>query len=557
LPPLHDVIRPDELRRWSAELMSPGTAGLFLHGAAGIGKSVLAAQIADRIGSEQPETQITTVTGALTVEQVAGILVTDHPTLVVFDKFEANIADGAIADRGLAAVLVCLAEEITGRDDEGLPVRIVVTAEQPLTIGPRVLLRQVGPLTRWGADEFARSLPRLSQLTAAEREHAWRLTAGHPGCLRILDNRLADVAFADLAGRVDKAVSAQAGMPAARIFPTELDPAAAAAIVSAAEVALEPPPVVARAGSETGAPVLTEAAPDGSARGPRLTGLRVLSAALVVAAIAWAPFAVRPLVAGTSATAAAAATTAVRVTQRAEHELRAVLATPAPATPEVTAASWLAGNITGGTLIGCDPAMCATLAQQGLPTGDLSPLHPGSDLTADGLVVVTPQDRAAMGAAIAAAAPELAASFGGGQVDVREVTPGGAAAYNSGLLAADMASRREGGGLILGNPNITASGGTPAVLRSGQVDSRILLALAEIAHSTPLTIVSFGAASPGAAPEVPVRSVLIDVADPAVAAACLKVQDPMMEPLAVRTGPGSLWVEFGAPSPLGLFQAKS
>ena len=53
------------------------------------------------------------------------------------------------------------------------------------------------------------------------------------------------------------------------------------------------------------------------------------------------------------------------------------------------------------------------------------------------------------------------------------------------------------------------------------------------------------------------RSLLIDVADPAMAAACLKVQDPAMQPLAVRTGQASLWVEFGAPIPLGLFQAKS
>jgi hypothetical protein len=292
--------------------------------------------------------------------------------------------------------------------------------------------------------------------------------------------------------------------------------------------------------------------PDGGKRRPRVTRLRVLAVAVAVTAIAWTPFAIKPLVGHT-----AAATAVVHASHSASHGPQTVLAAQDPPTPEAAAASWLAGNITTGTLVGCDPVMCATLTRQGLPQADLSPLHPGSDLTADGLIVATPQARALMGAAINAAAPELIASFGGGQVDVWEVTPGGAAAYSSSLLAADMASRREGGGLILGNPDVQALGDSAALLRSGDVDSRILLALAEIAHSEPLAIASFGAASPGAAPEVPVRSVLIDVADPAAAASCLEVQDPQMQPLAVRTGHASLWVEFGAPIPLGLFQAKS
>jgi hypothetical protein len=545
-PPLQDAIRPDELRRWSAELMCPGTAGLFLHGITGIGKSVLAAQIAGRISAGQPGTQVTTITGTLTVEQVAGILVADHPTLVVFDQFEANVSEGRVTDRGLAAVLMCLAEEITGREDQGRQARIIVTAGQPLTLGPRILIRHVGPLTRWSTDEFARSLPRLSQLTGAERDYAWRLTAGHPGRLRTLDARLAEATFAELADRLAREIAARTSLPADRIFPTELDPAAAAAVAAAAGAALDPPRVAAPA-SESDEPTGPDA-PDDSKR--RFPGLRVLSATVAVAAIAWAPFAVKPLLASiTSATA--------HVSHPASHEPRAVLAVKSPPTPQASAASWLAGNMTGGTLIGCDPVMCASLSQQGVATADLSPLRPGGDLTADGLIVATPQARTLMGSAIATAAPELIASFGGGQVQVREVTPGGAAGYYSSLLAADLTSRREAGGLILGNPDITASGGTPALLRSGQVDSRILLSLAEIAHSEPLTIVSFGAASPGAAPEVPMRSVLIDVADPAMAAACLKVQDPAMQPLAVRTGQASLWVEFGAPIPLGLFQAKS
>jgi hypothetical protein len=488
------AIRADELSHWSAELMWPGVAGLFLYGAAGIGKSVLAAHIADRISSERPGTRVTAVTGPVTVERLAEILVADSPSLVILDQFDANVAHGTIADRGLAAVLMCLAEEIAGRDEEQHQARVIITARRPLALSPHILLGQVGPLTRWNADVFARSLPRLGKLTDTEWEHAWRLTGGNPGSLRDLDARLADGTFAGFA---------DGGTPA------------------------------------------TDTMPHNGVRKPRRIRLLILSAALVTPVIASAPFAVRPLV--THSAPAAVTVQATRPFKQA-----------AEVTPVVAAATWLAGNVASGSLVGCDPAMCASLRREGVPQADLSPLRPGADLTADSLIVATPRARQLMGAAIATAAPELTASFGAGsgQVDVRQVTPGGAAAYSS-LLAADIASRREGGNLILGNASIKATGDNWMLLCNGHVDGRILLALAEIAHSAALTIVSFGTASPGAAAEVPLRSVLIDIADPTAAAAYLKVQNPVMQPLAVRIGQASLWVEYGAPIPLGLFQAES
>jgi hypothetical protein len=514
---------------------------------AGVGKSVLASYIADQISSQHPGAQVTTVTGALTVEELVSILVADRPSLVVLDQFEQNVTDGAIADRGLAAVLVCLAEEIAGREDLRRYARIIVTARQPLRLSPRILVRQVGPLTRWSADAFACSLPRLGRLTGAEREYAWRLTAGNPGSLRALDARLAEATFAELADNLAGVIAAKTGQPTTPVFPNGLDPATAAAIASAAESVLSQPRVVLRADAA-------------SRRRPRRPRLRALSAALITAVIAWAPFAVRSLMtafAPAPITVHASGGQGSRTGQasRTGHHVESTTAT----TPAVqdAAATWIAGNVSSGTLIGCDPAMCTSLSHLGLPPNVLSPLRPGSDLSADGLIVATPLARTLMGSAIQAAAPELAASFGtgGGQVDVWQVTPGGAAAYSS-RLADDIASRREGGNLILGNASVKASGDNWMVLCSGHVDSRILLALAEIAHSAPLTIASFGAASPGAAPEVPLRSVLIEVADPAAAAASLKVQDPAMQPLAVRMGHASLWVEFGAPSPIGLFQAN-
>jgi hypothetical protein len=544
--------------------MNPGIAGLFLHGMAGIGKSMLATQIADRISTEHPETEVITVTGTLSVDKLVASLVADSPSLVVLDQFDTNVRAGAMANHALDAVMMCLIEEIAGRDDPRRQARVIFTARQPLVLSPHILFRHVGPLSRQSADELTLSLPRLGKLTSAEREYAWRLTAGHPGSLQALDARLADTSFAKLADSLAAAIATRTRMTAAAlILPTELDPGTAATIASAIEAVLSQPAARSSALVPRASAAVSLDGLDEGRRQPRRNRLLVVSAILTAALIAWAPFAVKSLVTGS-----APAAVTVQAAHSGIHDNAHPVTHPKPAVkpavgaatgpaPAAEAATWLAGNVTSGTLIGCDPAMCASLSHLGVPAADLSPLRPGGNLTADDLIVATPQARTLMGSAITAAAPELAASFGtgSGRVGIWEVTPGGAAAY-TGLLAADLASRSEGGNLILGNTSIKSSGNNWMVLCSGHVDTRILLALGEIAHSMPLTIVSFGAANPGAAPDVPVRSIVIDVADPTAAAAYLRVQNPVMQPLTVRMGRSSLWVEYGAPSPLGLFQAE-
>ena len=61
-------IRSAERRRWSAELVSPAVAGLVLHGVGGIGKSVLAAQIAERVSRLEPDCVTTTLNGEVTAD---------------------------------------------------------------------------------------------------------------------------------------------------------------------------------------------------------------------------------------------------------------------------------------------------------------------------------------------------------------------------------------------------------------------------------------------------------------------------------------------------------
>ncbi len=282
--------------------MNPGIAGLFLHGMAGIGKSMLAAQIADRISAEHPETEVITVTGTLSVDKLVASLVADSPSLVVLDQFDTNVRAGAMANHALDAVMMCLIEEIAGRDDPRRQARVIFTARQPLVLSPHILFRHVGPLSRQSAEELTLSLPRLGKLTNAEREYAWRLTAGHPGSLQALDARLADTSFAKLADSLAAAIATRTRMTAAAlILPTELDPGTAATIASAIEAVLSQP--AARSSAlvpRASAAVLTLDGLDEGRRQPRRNRLLAVSAVLTAALIAWAPFAVKSLVTGSA-----------------------------------------------------------------------------------------------------------------------------------------------------------------------------------------------------------------------------------------------------------------
>jgi hypothetical protein len=102
-------------------------------------------------------------------------------------------------------------------------------------------------------------------------------------------------------------------------------------------------------------------------------------------------------------------------------------------------------------------------------------------------------------------------------------------------------------------------------LVAGQVDSRLLLALALLAGSLPVDIVRFGNLGPGASPGVPLR--FADLAESVPAAhmdsaayaraawAVLGGVDARVRPARAVSGPvqgqAVLRVEFAAPSPLG------
>ncbi len=281
-------IRSAERRRWSAELAGPTLAGLVVHGVGGIGKSVLAAQIAARVPYHDPDCAAASLTGEITpdtflaalavavrrhplaadrggtaAEAVAAAdrpdlpwtrrmsLLRQHvlgrvPVLLVLDNFDDNL----ILEAGTCTIrdpeLVELLTSWTARPHRG---RLLITCRHEFAVpdvaSPRIAFRHLGPLSRAGAIELATSLPALNLLGEHDLDLVWRLLGGHPRAMEYLDSLLTsgDRAFPDLAERLAGPVLAAAGNPAPRPgtpvpVPTELTPPAAEAAALATSGAL-------------------------------------------------------------------------------------------------------------------------------------------------------------------------------------------------------------------------------------------------------------------------------------------------------------------------------
>jgi hypothetical protein len=111
-----------------------------------------------------------------------------------------------------------------------------------------------------------------------------------------------------------------------------------------------------------------------------------------------------------------------------------------------------------------------------------------------------------VGSRLTADAPATLASFGSGagRISVRMIYRR-AAAYAT-ALRKEIADRKTSGASLLLLRPVTAATADRRQLRGGQVDSRLLLTLAELASQWPISIVAFGDRGPGASPGVPLRS---------------------------------------------------
>ncbi|MBV9094275.1 MAG: hypothetical protein JO132_10425 [Streptosporangiaceae bacterium] len=227
------------------------------------------------------------------------------------------------------------------------------------------------------------------------------------------------------------------------------------------------------------------------------------------------------------------------------------------------AAAWIAQQVSPGAIVACDPAMCSALQVAGLALGRLLVLQPATpDPLGSDVVVATPPVREQFGARLASVyAPLVIASFGSGagRIDVRAVTPDGAAALQA-QLASDLRARISAGRQLLRNAHVQATAPARAALLAGQADPRLLVTLSALAARMPLRLVAFGDASPGASPGIPLRGA--EIAAPqagglAAMLAFLKAQrSPYLPAKAGIVGSAAgepvLTVQFNTPGPLGL-----
>jgi hypothetical protein len=171
------------------------------------------------------------------------------------------------------------------------------------------------------------------------------------------------------------------------------------------------------------------------------------------------------------------------------------------------AAAWVASQVSRAGLVSCDRVMCRALEARGVPAADLLVLRPGADPLRSSVIVVTAAvTRMVASGLLTEDAPATLASFGSGgkRISIRMIFTQGAAAYASALrdgLAARKAN--ESSGLL--NPRITMSAAARRQLAAGQVDARLVLAIANLATAWPVNIITFGDRAPGASPGIPLR----------------------------------------------------
>jgi hypothetical protein len=236
------------------------------------------------------------------------------------------------------------------------------------------------------------------------------------------------------------------------------------------------------------------------------------------------------------------------------------------------AASWVARQVNQDDVVSCDRVMCAALEADGFPSRHLIVLSSNSSSypVNSAVVVDTATVRSLLGSSLANAyAPATLASFGSGiaEISVRVIAPHGAGAYQA-ALSADQSDRKNSGSGLANNTNrIIFSGITPNQLVTGQVDSRLILAITTLAGHQPIHILQFENIAPGGDAEMPLR--FADLAENDQAAhmsnsAYLKSMTAFLATVSTRYRPARteivteggqpvFRIEFTAPSPFGVF----
>jgi hypothetical protein len=234
------------------------------------------------------------------------------------------------------------------------------------------------------------------------------------------------------------------------------------------------------------------------------------------------------------------------------------------------AVAWITAQVDHTAALACDAAVCSDLAQHGFPAANLNVIPATApDPYGSQLLIASADVRSQFARRLTFYAPMLIASFGTGvaRIDVRVIAANGAA--YQGAFRQDLRARRNSGAELAGNKLVALTPAARVQLLAGDVDLRLVTALAFVVanHKEPISIVSFGGFGPGAAPGVPLRWAYLAESDPAarqrgagyLTALLSYVRNlrPPYAPLNLSTvslppGRNVLRIEFAAPSPLNM-----
>jgi tetratricopeptide (TPR) repeat protein len=249
------VGRRSEQRRWPAQLISTGLAGIVVHGIGGVGKTTLAQEVVERVVELDPSRIVVALSGQLNVDgllsavatrarqralvegaaghvaQALGIVARSDATwqdrfavlqdhvlgalrlLIVLDNFEDNAAltpqGYEVRDPALGQIL---ADWVSGPGES----RLLITSRHPFKLPGgcenRLEYHQLGPLSFAETRKLAWSLPALDRLGPDELEELWRMVGGHPRSLEYLDALLTGKGrYPDITSRLRAALEAKLG----------------------------------------------------------------------------------------------------------------------------------------------------------------------------------------------------------------------------------------------------------------------------------------------------------------------------------------------------------
>jgi Protein kinase domain len=232
------------------------------------------------------------------------------------------------------------------------------------------------------------------------------------------------------------------------------------------------------------------------------------------------------------------------------------------------AVTWIVHKVSRSAIVSCDSVMYTALVNAGFPAANLVRLGPQSnDPLGSDLVVATAAVRAQFHDRLASVyAPAIIAAFGSGnaKIEIRLVFPEGTANYRE-VQQSDARARKAADAQLLTNNRLTFSASAKAHILSGDIDPRLALLLALMAHRHPVQIVDFGDQAPGGGPASLLRSVDLVATDTSahltraaysrwihrlVRAQRAEYHPSSLSLVTLPSGQVVLRIEYGAPSPL-------